>query len=182
MSALLKNIEAMLPLQGRWLRYLLKVAGGCAAILLALLIPIVFLLTAEIPVHNWNLGRFRGALARLSHPPNTASVGVEQLVGNLGPTGNWCDYFVGEYRTYSGSQQAIQRFYQGQTTRNPLDGDSLEVSLVFLANGGLLPAEALPEVRYELHEWSLPKGARGKDVYLVYFFHQTDPGLDFRCY
>jgi len=175
---IMRNIEWLFPVRGRWLRYLLAPIGLCAALLL---VPFL-LFTAEVPIHNWNLERFSGSFAAIQHPPGSTRVKILKQVGNIQGTGNDCQYFVAELRTYTGSKQRIQDFYEGVTIKNPLNGQGQPIQIAFVEYGSFFDAWTLPWTYRDLEPWSLPKGIAGDHVYVVFVFEgANDLGLDYRC-
>lgn len=174
-----RNIEWLFPVRGRWLRYLLVSIGCCVALLL----PLVLLFTAEIPIHNWNLQRFSEFLAAIQHPPGSGRVKTVKQVGNYEPTGNQCEYFVAELRSYTGSKENIRDFYRESAIRNPLNGQQQPVQLAFLESGVFSNTDALPLAYRELGPWSLPDGPAADRLYVVFVFDGGhDPGFDYRCH
>lgn len=167
------------PVRSHWLRYLLVSVGCCAALLL----PPILLFTADIPIHNWNLERFSGSFAAIPHPPATTAVRRLRQVGNYQPTGNQCEYFVAELRSYMGGKQRIRDFYRRVTIENPLNGKRQPVQLAFVHDEFFLQAEALPLPYREPARWAWPEGAASNRLYVVFVFDGGhDPGFDYRCH
>jgi hypothetical protein len=146
------------------------------------LLPLVLLFTAEIPLHNWNLWRFEKALTAVRHPRQTKPVRLVSDVGNFEATGNQCEYFAAELRSYTGTRQSIEKFYRDLTIKNVITGERQPVQLAFVSDGILSPADTLPPGYRELKQWRLPQEATKANCYVVCVLY-CDPnsGFDYRC-
>lgn len=147
-----------------------------------LLLPIVLLFTAEIPIHNWTLQRFSGSLAAMQHSPESTLVQTLNDVGNFGPTGNQCEYFIAQVRCYTGPKKRIQDLYEGAKLKSPVTGFWKPVQLGFIENGAVQNGESLPTQYRNPQSWAIPSGTMCPKLFIVFARDGGhDPGLDYRC-
>ena len=163
-------------LQSRSLPVLLVQIGICSAIFWA-----VFGANLR---HSWDLHRLNRALNATAHPANSRLVSQGQEVGLLIRNGDHCDFFVGELRSFRGTQSGIKKFYSQSKIWNPLNNTSQPLEIMFLQNGKI-PAskqEYLPSGFDSVSRGSKSPLNTKQHYYLLYFFDVGyDADFDWRC-
>ncbi len=75
------------------------------------------------PIYNIKLHRFVNNFEKIPLPDKTKQIGkTYKDFGNLGPTGNYCDYYAGKLIQTSLSEEELKTYYS-QYTIPPVDPD-----------------------------------------------------------
>ncbi len=110
------------------------------------------------------LHKFETAFRDVQHPVGTELLSLRTLMGDFAGIDQGCDFYVGEVRRYSGSEEVIIIAYADRAIRdNPLQ-------VVFIESGQI-PARVsnfLPEPLDNLAGWELPPGVEQQALYMVY--------------
>ena len=134
----------------------------------------------DMSVNSFEFNRRVAAFRKIDHPQGTKLIKRQKAFGLLTGSGSHCDYFVGEVRSYSGSQEDILDFYDEMRLEN------YGYVWVVFPEDGRLPEEAhvlLPHSLRSLDAWQLaPEDLVRDDLYIVYYLG-LGPGssYDFRC-
>lgn len=110
------------------------------------------------------LHKFETAFQDVKHPTGTERFSLRTSMGDFSGIDQGCDIYVGEVRSYAGSEEEIIAAYTGQVIK----GNPLQV--VFLEDGQI-PAwvsASLPEPLNGLAGWELPPGVEQPPLYMVY--------------
>jgi hypothetical protein len=154
-------------------------------VLLAMVLICVLFFTGPVlrPAMNKLLGgmalrKFETAFQDVQHPVGTERLSLRATMGDFPGIELGCDFFVGEVRSYVGSEEGIIAAYTGQVIK----GNPLQV--VFLENGQI-PArvsDSLPVPLDNLTGWDLPPGMEQQPSYMVYLLIADYVGnLRFDC-
>ncbi|MCE5322729.1 hypothetical protein LLG46_05350 [bacterium] len=145
---------------------------------LAAFVCLAVLLWWGIFSHDWNLMRLRHRFLRIEHPAGTKLVMKKSDLGLLIAASNHMDYFVGEMRSYSGSQARIRRFYSNKTIWNPIAGRRYDIQVLFPDELDKLRARDPVVLEFEIPRPALEMAKNWSNknrnhFYIVYVF---DPG------
>ena len=159
-----------------------SIGCGCAVLFL-LALPFV----GHSLINDFKLHHFRASFARLPHPPGTTLVRRVSDVGLLAGNGNHCDFFVGELRTYTGSEDSIVRFYSPKSVWSPNSNAPEALDSIIFLEGEEIPGverDYLPTDHQDISAWSLPRSRRGEKLYIVYRLDSGvfNSGCDIRCW
>jgi len=111
------------------------------------------------------LQEFETAFQDVQHPAATERLSLRTVMGDFYDSVQGCDFYIGEVRRFTGSEEVILAAYVDQE----VSGNPLQV--VFL-EGGRIPAwvrDSLPEPLNDLAGWELPPGVEQQPLYMVYF-------------
>jgi len=134
--------------------------------------------------NNWKMWKVNHASAQIVHPQNTVVISQRQDLGLLIGNGDHCDFFVGQMRSFTGSQQSITAFYAKTKIWNPLNNSRQSIDILFLENGEIVQSERefLPSDFDSASKWLSPSHNRKQKLYIAYFFDVGhDAGTDIRC-
>lgn len=133
--------------------------------------------------HDVNCWKLQRQFSRLSHPSGTHLVSRLRDVGLLIANSNHIDYFSGEVRSYSGSRDAIRRFYKDKTVWNPIVHDRYDVRLLFVDEFKLddMTDLSTPDPAIDLAAYWKRDVKRRSHLYIIYVLDSGyDVGLDVR--
>lgn len=141
--------------------------------------PCFSLVAKDYYKNSTQLDAYRLAFNQLEHPPTTALITINNEVGDLqGGSGDYCDFFVGQLRSFHGTRPDIEAFYQGKLIDIPFRGKKVAVELLFVEdnqNTRWQWINALPYTCDEYSEW-LDRPITTQDkLYLVYIFDVAYP-------
>ncbi|MDQ3814525.1 MAG: hypothetical protein M3347_11310 [Armatimonadota bacterium] len=156
---------------------------GCIAalVVLALLISPFFI---HPLLNNRRLRQVENSFAQLKHPAQSTLVRRVSDVGLLIGNSNHCDFFVGELRSYTGTQQQILNFYKRSQTWHSLpDTGQAGKHIVFVSQGVIPKSAHLPYGYQKSEDWSITSQMKRQQLYLVYFLDVgvMNAGCDLRC-
>jgi len=138
----------------------------------------------------FRLPQFSKAFNQMSHPPNTTH--IDSYQGYPHYAANWCAYFVGELREYSGERQEIVEFYRKQDPPSRLQDGAMYI--LFVGEKSFEPTFPIydeinwryqEEAVKEAVEWSWELSAtdlQDRSCYIVYFAYIGDYYFDYRCH
>lgn len=137
----------------------------------------------------FRLPQFSKAFNQLSHPTNTTLIDSYQGYPHF--AANWCAYFVGELREYSGERQEIVDFYRRQNPPSLLRNGAMYI--LFVGEKSFEPTFAIYDEinwRYEddamtdvIWSWELSAtDLQDRSYYMVYFAYKGDYYFDYRCH
>ncbi len=139
---------------------------------------------------EFKLRYFSGALNRLSHPPGTAY--LDSILSMPHTGSNYCHYFVGSLRSYSGDQQEIAEFYHRQRMPMALREGSLYVAFIngcelaptYRVYGPDRRASYEDVVREGANEiWESPSPVWSElQGYIIYYLDDSEHYFDYRCH
>ena len=160
---------------------------------------LVILGACNFPCAFWFLGttihqacrlrQFHRAFDQFSHPTNT--VMVDSFQGTPHYASNYCAYFVGELRTYSGEKQEIIDFYSNQDVPPLIDRGNIYVVFVEDQNfSASIPVYENDPWFYEkdiqknaFWSWEISSSNLGETPhYIVFFTYIGDYYFDYRCH
>jgi hypothetical protein len=162
---------------------LLVILGACVS-------PYVFWWVAPMIYQDGRLRQFYRAFNQYLHPTDTTL--VDSFQGMPHYASNYCAYFVGELRTYSGGKQEVIDFYSNQDTPSFIDGGNIYIVFVDDQNfSAAIPVyedhwrHYSQDAQAEAIEWSWdlsPSALSEKPHYIVYFTYIGDYYFDYRCH
>ncbi len=163
---------------------------GLSVILGACIFPCAFWFFGTTIHQSCRLRQFHKAFNQFSHPVDT--IMVDSLQDTPGYASNYCAYFVGELRTYSGEKQEIIDFYSNQDVPPLIDGGNIYI--VFIEDQSFGVAVPVYEDDHWRHYdedaqsnafwlWELSPSALSETPhYIVYFTYIGDYYFDYRCH
>jgi hypothetical protein len=157
---------------------------GCIAGLVVLALFILPFVIHPL-LNNRRLSQVENSFARLNHPAQSTLVKRVSAVGLLIGNSNHCDFFVGELRSYTGTQQLVRNFYsQSQSWRSLPDTDQASGSIVFLSQGVIPESTQLPYSYQDSEDWGITPELKRQQLYLLYFLDVgvLNAGCDLRCH
>ena len=140
-------------------------------------------------VHDRMLRQHCRKYRAVTHPTFTQRVKYYRELGLLIGNGNHCDLFVGELRSYTGSQRQLLTHYAAQSFWSPLQ-HRLPVDVFFIENGiitgGTIENEdislCIPFTVERILQDAKAFERSADKLYIVYMFdYGYEPGLDIRC-
>jgi len=136
----------------------------------------------DTALNSRRLHQFEKGIMSVDHPFDTELIASRARVGLLIGSGNHCDYFVGELRSYRGPKEALVANYSNQSVHNPVTGRAEKLTLVFLEDG-VIPRNAyLPDSLKHLEAWGEDCRSVPLQSYLVYLFRSYQANADVRCH
>ncbi len=156
----------------------------------ASIFPCVFWFFGPWIHQDSRLRQFSRAFDQFLHPADT--ILIDSYQGTPHYASNYCAYFVGELRTYSGEKQEIIDFYSNQEVPSLVDEGNIYV--VFVEDQSFSTAVPVYEDDHWRHysqeaqvmaiEWSWdlsPSALSEKPHYVVFFTYIGDYYFDYRC-
>lgn len=110
------------------------------------------------------------------HPAGTERVSSRSLLGEFTGGEQGCDFYVGEIRSYSDSQDVVLSAYSDQE----VSGHPIQVQFL---EGRQIPSQegsALPESLNDVADWQLPLDVGQQQLYMVYVMVVDYGGFDCR--
>ena len=112
----------------------------------------------------------------IQHPAGTEQVSSRSLLGEFTGGEQGCDFYVGEIRSYSDSQDVVLSAYSDQE----VSGHPIQVQFL---EGGQIPSQegsALPDSLNDVADWQLPLEVGQQQLYMVYVMVMDYGGFDCR--
>jgi hypothetical protein len=147
-----------------------------------LFIPVVIAggISLSVITHNMQASSIKKQFGRWSHPPGTTMVReVCEVDNNVYGTGNQCDIFCYELRSFNGNIKNLQQFYANKTFI--LNGEKIKITPVPLTRDSMSQTDF--DWLNDINQWITAKELENPHLYVVYI---DDGGhsslLDYRCY
>ena len=153
-----------------------------AVVLFILFIPVVIVggVGLSVLTHNMQAGHTKKQFDGWSHPLGTTMVReVCEVDNNVYGTGNQCDIFCYELRSFNGNIKNLQQFYANKTFI--LNGEKIKITPVPLGRDSMGSTDFY--WLNSINHWITEKELQDPHLYVVYIDDGgNSPLLDYRCY